>query len=287
MRHGLGRADGVNAAEVPPGRAAPVAREGSKTMDNTLLVGLSRQVTLSRELEVVANNLANINTTGYKSDNSIFEQFLMPQASDGEFPPDSRDVSYVRDRATWHNLDAGPIQRTGGPLDVAIDGNAFLVVQTAAGPRYTRNGALQINSTGTLVTNAGNPVLGVGGPIQFQNTDSDISIGEDGSITVREGASATSDSSRGQLQLATFADAGQLQKEGSSLFLAPAGVAPQPAPASVRVVQGAIEQSNVSAVSEMARMVEITRTYEQISSLLQQQNSERTTALDKLAAVPA
>jgi flagellar hook-basal body protein len=130
-------------------------------------------------------------------------------------------------------------------------------------------------------------VLGVGGPIQFQNTDHDISIGEDGTITVREGASATSDSTRGQLQLATFANAGQLQKEGSSLFLAPAGVAPQPAPASVRVVQGAIEQSNVSAVSEMARMVEITRTYEQISSLLQQQNSERTTALDKLSAVPA
>jgi flagellar basal-body rod protein FlgF/flagellar basal-body rod protein FlgG len=256
-------------------------------MDNALLVGLSRQVALGRELEVVANNLANINTTGYKSDRSIFEQFLMPPASDGEFPADSRDVSYVRDRTTWHNFSAGPIQRTGGPLDVAIDGNAFLVVQTAAGQRYTRNGALQISPTGALVTNTGDPVIGVGGPIQFQNTDHDISIGEDGTITVREGASATSDSTRGQLQLASFADAGQLEKEGSSLFLAPAGVAPQPAPAGVRVVQGAIEQSNVSAVSEMARMVEITRTYEQISSLLQQQNSERTTALDKLSAVPA
>jgi flagellar basal-body rod protein FlgF/flagellar basal-body rod protein FlgG len=256
-------------------------------MDNALLVGLSRQVALGRELEVVANNLANINTTGYKSDSSIFEQFLMPPASAGAFPPDSRQVSYVRDRATWHNLGAGPIQRTGGPLDVAIDGDAFLVVQTAAGPRYTRNGALQISPTGALVTNTGDPVQGVGGSIQFQNTDHDISIGEDGTITVREGASSTSDSTRGQLQLASFANGGQLQKEGSSLFVAPAGVAPQPAPQGVRVVQGAIEQSNVSAVAEMARMVEITRTYEQISSLLQQQNSERTTALDKLSAVPA
>jgi flagellar basal-body rod protein FlgF len=256
-------------------------------MDNTLLVGLSRQVALTRELEVVANNLANINTTGYKSDSSIFEQFLMPPASSGEFPPGSRQVAYVRDRATWHSFAPGPIQRTGGPLDVAIDGDAFLVVQTAAGPRYTRNGALQISSTGALVTNAGDPVLGVGGPIQFQNTDHDISIGEDGTITVREGPSATSDSTRGQLQLARFADPGALQKQGSSLFSAPAGIAPQPAPQTVRVVQGAIEQSNVSAVTEMARMVEITRTYEQIASLLQLENTERTTALDKLSAVPA
>ena len=256
-------------------------------MDNALLIGLSRQVALRRNLEVVANNLANINTTGYKADSLIFEQFLMPEVSAGQFPLDSRQLSYVRDRATWHNLGAGPIQRTGGPLDVAIDGDAFLVVQTAGGQRYTRNGALQISSTGALVTNMGDPVLGVGGPIQFQNTDHDISIGEDGTITVREGASATSDSTRGQLQLARFDNASQLQKQGSSLFVAPPGVAPQPAPQTVRVVQGSIEQSNVSAVSEMTRMIEITRTYEQIASILQQENVERTTALDKLSAVPA
>jgi flagellar basal-body rod protein FlgF len=256
-------------------------------MDNALLIGLSRQVTIGRELEVVANNLANINTTGYKADNTIFEQFLMPEASAGQFPPGSRQPPFVRDRTTWHNFGPGPIQRTGGPLDVAIDGDAFLVVQTAAGQRYTRSGALQISATGALVTLAGDPVLGIGGPIQFQNTDHDISLGEDGTITVREGASATSDSVRGQLQLAQFADNGALRKEGSNLFSAPVGVASQPASPNVRVVQGSIEQSNVNAVSEMARMVEITRSYEQIAGLLQQQNAERTTALDKLAAVPA
>jgi flagellar basal-body rod protein FlgF len=243
-------------------------------MDNSLLIGLSRQVALGRELEVVANNIANINTTGYKSDSSIFEQFLMPPASSGGFPAGSQQLAYVR-------------ERTGGSLDVAIDGDAFLTVQTAAGPRYTRNGALQMSPTGALVTSAGDPVLGVGGPIQFQNTDHDISIGEDGTITVREGASATSDSTRGQLQLARFANPEALQKQGSSLFSAPAGVTPQPASTGVRVVQGSIEQSNVSAVSEMARMIEITRTYEQIASVLQQENTERTTALDKLSAVPA
>lgn len=255
-------------------------------MDNASLVGLSRQIVLDRELGVVANNLANINTTGYKADSSIFEQFLLPEASADAFPADSRDLAYVRDRATWHRFAPGPTLRTGGALDVAIDGDAFLVVQTAAGQRYTRNGALQITPTGTLVTAAGDPVLGVGGPIQFQTSDHDISIGEDGTITVREGASATSDSIRGQLQLARFDNPGALQKEGSSLFSAPPGIAPLP-PQNVRVVQGAIEQSNVNAVGEMARMVEITRAYESIAGLLQQQATMRASALDKLAAVPA
>jgi flagellar basal-body rod protein FlgF len=256
-------------------------------MDNSLLIGLSRQVALVRELEVVANNIANISTTGFKSDSAIFEQYLMSPANSGAFPAGSRQLAYVRDRATWHNLAPGPIQRTGGPLDVAIDGDAFLVVQTAAGLRYTRNGALQLSPTGALVTNVGDPVLGTGGPIQFQDTDHDISIGEDGTISVREGASATSDSIRGQLQLAHFANPEALQKQGGSLFSAPGGFAPLPASLNVRVVQGAIEQSNVNPVVEMSRMIEITRTYEQISNILQLENAERITALDKLAAVPA
>ena len=102
-----------------------------------------------------------------------------------------------------------------------------------------------------------------------------------------EGASATSDAARGKLQIATFANNDQLRKEGSSLFSAPNGVVPQPVPATVRVVQGAIEQSNVNPVAEMARMIDITRTYTQISNILQQEGNERLSALDKLSAVPA
>lgn len=256
-------------------------------MENALLVGLSRQIALGRELDIVANNLANINTTGYKADGSVFEEYLMPGASADDFPTADRRVSFVQDRTAWHNFNQGAIQHTGAPLDVAVDGNAFLVVQTAAGQRYTRNGALQVNAQGTLVTSAGDPVLGTAGPITFQQTDNNIVINENGSITVREGATSTSDSARGALQLVTFADNGQLKKEGSSLFSAPAGVNPQPAAANVRVTQGAIELSNVNAVSEVARMIEITRTYSQIAGILQQQQTQRTSALDKLSAVPS
>ena len=136
----------------------------------------------------------------------------------------------MHDRATWHNFSTGPTKPTGDPLDVAIDGDAFLVVQTPRGERYTRNGALQINAQGELVTASGDRVLGDGGPIQFQTNDNNISINPDGTITVREGANANSDSSRGKLRLVRFDQVQSLLKDGSSMFRAPDGVAPQPRP---------------------------------------------------------
>lgn len=256
-------------------------------MENATLIGLSRQIALHRELDVVANNVANLNTTGFKGDGSIFQEYLMPGASAPQFQGVDRRLSYVQDRATWHDFSPGPVQQTGNPLDVAIDGDAFLVVQTARGERYTRNGALQINAQGELVTSAGDRVMGDGGPIQFQNTDRDISISADGSIRVREGANTNSDSARGKLRLVRFDQVQSLKKDGSSLFAAPQGVTPLPAPATVRVVQGAIEQSNVRGVVEMARMIEVTRTYTQIAGLLQQQSDQRRSAIEKLAEVPA
>ena len=114
-------------------------------MQNALLVGLSRQMALGREMDVVANNIANLDTTGYKADGSLFEEYLGSAARAGN---GNARVSFVLDRGIWHDMSQGPIQHTGNPLDVAIDGNAFLVVQTPRGERYTRNGALQINAAG-------------------------------------------------------------------------------------------------------------------------------------------
>jgi flagellar basal-body rod protein FlgF len=255
-------------------------------MGNANLIGLSRQISLNRELEVVSNNIANLSTTGYKADGAVFEEFLMPAARDGTFQAADRRPSYVRDRATWHNFSQGALKQTGNPLDVAIDGDAFLVVQTPGGERYTRNGSLKISSTGELVTTSGDRVLGQRGPIQFQLTDNDISISQDGSITVREGNNSKSDSQRGILQLVSFDRAQQLQKDGAGLFSAPNGVTSR-TPQKVRVVQGAIEQSNVSGVLEMTRMIEVTRTYSQIAGLLQQHGDQRRNAIEKLAEVPA
>ena len=255
-------------------------------MENALLIGLSRQVALNRELDAVANNIANINTTGFKADGTVFEEYLMPLARDAGATGADQRVSFVRDRATWHDLSQGPLRQTGNPLDVAIEGDAFFVVQTAAGERYTRNGAFQINAAGELVTSDGDRVMGESGPIQFQTTDNGVSIAADGTIRVRQGSNATADSGRGKLRLATFDFPRKLQKDGGSRFAAPEGVQEQPVPVTVRLVQGATEKSNVRAVIEMTRMIEITRTYAQVAALLQQQSDIRRTAIEKLAEVP-
>jgi flagellar basal-body rod protein FlgF len=254
-------------------------------MENALLVGLSRQMALTHELDIIANNIANIDTDGYKSDNALFSQYLMPRASDQSFNGQDRRVSYVQDRASWVDMSAGALQHTGNPLDVAIDGSGYLVVQTPRGQRYTRNGALAIDGTGNLVTSDGNQVVGSSGPITFQSTDHDIVISGNGIITVREGNS-TGDSSRGSLQIVNFDQPQRLQKDGGSTFAAPAGVTPSAESANTRVVQGAIEKSNVNGVGEMARMIELTRSYTDIANILQQQSDQRRNALSQLSQTP-
>jgi flagellar basal-body rod protein FlgF/flagellar basal-body rod protein FlgG len=249
------------------------------------LVGLSRQMTLERQMDVVANNVANVNTSGYKADKSLFQEYLTSGAHEDNFSGRDRRVSYVVDRATWHDFAQGAAEPTKNPLDVAIDGKGFLVVQTPAGERYTRDGGLQINSQGQLVTAAGNPVLGTSGPIVFQPTDKEISITADGSVSVLEGVSRI-DSVRGKLRLVSFAQAQRLVKEGANLFSSGAGNAAQP-DATSRVRQGFIEKSNVNSVAEMSKMIEVTRAYTQISAMLQQQGDLRKSALEKLADVPA
>jgi flagellar basal-body rod protein FlgF/flagellar basal-body rod protein FlgG len=248
-------------------------------MENALLIGLSRQAVLRRSLDVIANNIANVNTSGFKADNSVFEETTMPLARDERGGGVNRRVSFVSDRATWHDLRQGGVERTGAPLDVALDGNGFLAVQTPTGERYTRNGSLQINSAGELVTSTGFRVLGEGGPIVMQPQDKDITIASDGSI-------AAGDTQRGKLRIVDFAQSGRLQKDGANNFVAPAGMQAAPV-TTTRVIQGAVEKSNVQSVVEMTRMIDVTRTYTTISQMLQNESDLRRSAIEKLADVPA
>ncbi|MDB5601009.1 MAG: flagellar basal body rod protein [Xanthobacteraceae bacterium] len=255
-------------------------------MENSLLIGLSKQMALAREMDVVSNNVANINTTGFKADGAVFQEFLMPVARANNFQGPDRRLSYVHDRATFHDFSPGAMQTTGNPLDVAIDGKGFMAVQTARGERYTRNGAFQISAAGELVTSEGDRVLGTGGPILFQSGDRDINIAADGSITVREGANANADSPRGKLRLVAFAQEYRLEKDGSSMFNAPQGVQQQAAGQDVKVSQGVIEKSNVKSVLEMSRLIDVTRSYTQIATMLQSESDLRKAAIDRLAEVP-
>ncbi len=249
-------------------------------MQNTLLIGLSRQVALGRELDVVANNIANINTTGYKADGSLFEEYLSSAARGAVGSP----VSFVRDRATFVDMSHGPIEHTGNPLDLAVDGDAFFAVQTARGVRYTRAGSFQLNASGQIVTSEGDPVLGTGGPITLQPNDRQISVNRDGTVSVRSGTSSA-DVQRGKLRLVSVPDVKQMQKDGGGTFNYVGSGAPQDDTTS-HVTQGALEKSNVRGVVEISRMIEISRSYAQVASLLTQQSDLGQTAIDKLADVP-
>ncbi len=247
-------------------------------MDNALLVGLSRQVALRRELDVVANNIANINTSGFKSESMMFEQYLDPTARHEHFPGNDRRISFVIDRATLQDFSQGPLQRTEAPLDVALDGQGFFAVQTQNGERYTRGGNFHVNAQGQLVNASGQTVLGQGGPITFEPNDTTITIAADGTISTPNG-------DRGKLRIVRFANPAQLSKQGDGLWSAPAGVAPQVADVTTRAVQGALEKSNVQAVREMNRMIEITRTYTTVANMQQRTDELRRKAIEKLAEV--
>lgn len=245
-------------------------------MQNALLVGLSRQVALARELDVVANNVANSTTTGFKARHTRFSEHLMPLARADGFPAPDQRLSYVIDAGSALDLSSGPVERTGNPLDAAIRGDAFFTVQTPAGERYTRAGSFQLNAQGQLVTADGLAVLGENGPITVTPQDGAPSIAPDGSVVTPAGP-------RGRLKLVAFQNPGALRNEGANLFSSAAPA--QAAGPDARVESGALERSNVRPVVEMSRLIEVNRSYASLASAVSRLDELRRTAIQRLADI--
>jgi len=245
-------------------------------MQNALLVGTSSQAALARELDVIANNMANVSTTGFKARSARFQEFLMPVASADSFQGQDRRVSYVVDAGTPLDLSQGPVEPDGNPLHVAVKGNAFLAVQTPAGQRYTRNGALELNAQGNLVTSEGYAVQGENGPIAIGQQETGLTIAPDGTVSTNFGV-------RGRLRLVSFADGQSLRSEGGNTFSSTAPALP--AGVDGRLESGALERSNVKPVLEMTRLMDVNRTYAMVSSVISRMDDLRGTAIRRLADV--
>lgn len=241
-------------------------------MENALLVGLSRQMVLRRQMDVLANNMANINTAGFKQDKLMFEEYIMPVARMSDAKGSDARISFVQDPLMYRNFDEGAFKQTGNDLDVAISGDAWFVVQTPQGERYTRNGELKLTADGELVTPSGNPILGQGGPITIGPEETGIEIAADGTISTNLGQ-------RGQLRLVQFEDNSVLRKEGAMLFAT--DEAPQPAE-NAQIAQGVIEGSNVQPVMEMTRMIQTLRAYTSLSRAMEQTGNLRRDAIERL-----
>ncbi len=189
-------------------------------MQNALFVGVSAQTALARELDVIANNMANVSTTGFKGRSARFQEYLMPVASADSFQRQDRRVSYVIDQGTPLDLSQGPIEPDGNPMHVAVRGDAFLAVQTPSGLRYTRNGAFELDAQGNLVNSDGFAVQGDGGTITIGQQETGLTIAPDGTVSTNLGV-------RGRVQLVRFADPRALKNEGANLFSSATPVSPR------------------------------------------------------------
>ncbi len=207
-------------------------------------------------LDVTANNLANASTTGFQGDRAVFRQVLAAKEKAGA-ATDYRRYTVVGTRSPDQTVGASIV--TGRSLDAAIDGDGYFAVQTAQGERYTRDGAFQVVD-GQLTTAGGKQVLDEGhSPIAIPEGETDVSIGDDG--TVYAGSESV-----GQLALFRFANPDVMEREGTTLFRAPAASAEATAPS---LASGSLEGSNVSVVKSMTELVTATRSFDAMQRVIE------------------
>ncbi len=237
------------------------------------MVGLSAQQVLRQRMDLTANNLANMTTTGFKAEHLVTRELSEQPANATEQP---KDIAFVDAWMLQRDFKAGPMERTGNPLDVAIEGEGFFSVATPAGEAFTRDGAFSIGPDGTLVSRSGHAVMGDGGPIALNTAGGPVTITGEGSI-MQDGVTV------GRLKVSSFQTPGALEKIGNNLWKA-TDEAPA-TPEQIKIASGFLEGSNVNAVLELTKMIEISRTYESVASALAQADQLRSQSIEKLTHV--
>lgn len=238
-------------------------------MESTLIVALARQMAARDQVESVANNIANVNTTGYKGERAIFNEFLTPGGA-------SERVAFPRYVGLHRQMQEGAINATGNSLDVALRGQGFLVVETPAGPRYTRDGHFSLNARSEIVNGRGLKLLDDRDrPLRVPEGTASITITADGTVSA-DGREL------GRLKLVRFENEQRLQRAGESLY---ATDAPPLAAENVEIVQGSLEASNVQPILEVTRMIEASRVYQSAKKIVDGEDERIRKAIDKLAKV--
>ncbi len=232
-------------------------------MDNAGYTTLSRQTGLWREMNIVANNIANAATTGYRQEGLIFSEFV--KAS-----PDGRSLSMGNGNIRNTSFIQGAITETGGTFDFAIEGDGYFLIETPQGERLTRAGSFSVNNAGDLVTPDGLRVLDAGGAPIFVPPDAiNIKVSNDGTIS-------SSDRLIGQIGLVQPTDPLKMTREDGVMFVANEGFEPVE---NARVLQGSLENSNVDPISSIAQMIQVQRSYELGQSFLDSENERVREAL--------
>lgn len=241
-------------------------------MEMPTYVALSRMDAQSRALDVVADNIANMSTPGFKSTHALFNDWLDVQRN-VDAPAGGRVVAFTQDRATYRDAQQGTLTHTGNPLDLALGGDGFFTVNTPRGPRLTRAGRFSPSADGTLVDEQGNGVLDAQGkPIRLDPTATSVTITADGTISTQNGQI-------GKIGVVQPDDVNKLQAEGGRLFAANTPTTPVAKPA---IVQGAVEDSNVQSIVEITRMMSMLREFEFTTQFIQGESDRQMKAIDTL-----
>ncbi|MDG5493884.1 flagellar basal-body rod protein FlgF [Niveispirillum sp. BGYR6] len=237
-------------------------------MENSLYITLSRQEALRRQMEVISNNVANMNTTGFKSQRMLFLEYLERPNREGD------RMSFVQDYGLLRNTEAGPLSITNNQLDLALRGEGYFTVETLSGPRYTRGGAFQLNANREIVDRAGLPLLGENNQrITIPATANQIEIQGDGTVKTEQGVV-------GKLKVVNFEDEQKLMELGGGLYSTDQDEIRIEQP---QVTQGALESSNVQSVVEMTQMIDVIRTYQNVQKMIDTEHERIRTAIRQLA----
>lgn len=252
-----------------------------------LYIGASGMIAQDARMDVVANNLANVDQTGFKKDLTLFKSFpdmllrrinddglgITPAGSYDNMPFVGKLCTGVEVNEVYTLFDQGSLQRTENNFDLALEGRGFFTVMTERGERYTRNGAFTLNQEGVIVNHNGYPLLGENGPIRVQQNN--FMVNERGEVIVNAALSLDPRdvvSMAGnnweepvvidRLKLADFENIRELKKEGDSMYRETEYSGPPLPPAELKIVQGFLEKSNVNVIREMVDMIEVQRSYE-------------------------
>ena len=247
----------------------------------------SGMIAQQARLDVVANNLANVDKTGFKKDLTLFKAFpdmlirrinesglgITPAGSYDNMPFVGKLGTGVEVNEVYTEFTQGSLQRTENSFDMALEGQGFFAVMTERGERYTRDGSFTINQEGIVVNHNGYPVMGENGIIRVQKNN--FIVNERGEVVVNEGISLDPRDPVGmdsnnwsdpvvidRLRLVDFENIREIKKEGDSLYRETEFSGPPRPPGQLKVVQGFLEKSNVNIVREMVDMIEVQRSYE-------------------------
>ena len=241
-------------------------------MELPTYVALSRLAAQQRALDVTASNLANASTPGFKASRVLFTDWLSAQTGTTA-PAGDRKLSYTQDKATYRELQAGPIQNTSNPLDLAISGEGYFTVSTARGPRLTRAGHFTQLPNGTIGDMDGDALLSsTGAPLRIAPTDTNITVTADGTVSTESGEV-------GRIGVVTPSDRNRMTAEGNRNLRADV---PTAAVREAKVLQGAVEDSNVQAVTETTRMMSDLRSFQFTTQFVQAESDRMQSAIDKI-----